>query len=62
MKHFKITIRVAYDEETVPSNMEAELKRNVDRCVQRSELLNDQYLQAELEEWRVDVENVTEPE
>lgn len=56
MKHYTITIKVAYDETTVPEDMEDQLKRNVEWCVGRQNLLNDQHEEAIVDDWKVTVE------
>jgi hypothetical protein len=56
MEHFVITIRVAYDEATVPEGMEGILKRNVEWSVSRQNLLNDYLLEAEVDDWSLEVE------
>lgn len=56
MKHFTITIKIAYDEATVPEDMDLRLKRNVERCVSKEGLLNDYDLEAVVDDWKVVVE------
>jgi hypothetical protein len=56
MKHFTITVKVAYDEDTVPEGMVDALKRNVEWCVARQNMLNDQHQEAIVEDWKVTVE------
>lgn len=58
MKHYTITIKVAYDETTVASDMAQRLRHNVERCVTRESLLTDYDLEAVVEEWKVIVEEV----
>ena len=55
-RHFKITIRVAYEEETVPHNMQEHLDRNIARCVDREDLLTDPDREAIVETFHVEVE------
>lgn len=59
MKHFTITIKIAYDEDTAPADIEQQLKENVERCVECHDLLNDDALLAVVEEWRATVEEIT---
>ena len=56
MTHFTITIKVAYDSTTIPSDMKEQLLDNVERCVQCAELLNDSNLEAVIEDFSVKVE------
>ena len=57
--HFEIKIRVAYDKAIkLPDDMEQQLRDNVDRCVQRAELLNDSDLECIVEDWSVDVRRI----
>jgi hypothetical protein len=56
MKHYRITIRVVYDEATIPADMKHELERNLDRAVSDG-LLSDSNGEAEIEEYSVDVED-----
>ena len=54
--HFTITIKVAYDPVTVPDDMEAQLRDNVERCVVNAELLNDSNLEVVVDDWATKVE------
>lgn len=56
MTHFTITINVAYDSSTIPSDMKDQLLDNVERCLQRNDLLNDSNLEAVIEDFSVKVE------
>ena len=58
-KHYMITIKVAYDEATVPEDLKKQLERNVDRCIQRHDLLNDEELYAVVEEYSAEVTDET---
>jgi hypothetical protein len=58
-KHFTVRIKVAYDEATVPDDMSVHRKDNVQRCVECGELLNDSGLEAIVEDWDVEVQEVT---
>jgi hypothetical protein len=55
MARFEVTIKVDYDEASMPDGMREQLRRNVERCVQRDELLNDPNLEAIVDEWSVEV-------
>ena len=54
-KHFSINIRVAFEDGTTPTDMAAQLRKNVDKAVQGA-LLNDQDLESIVEDYSVDVE------
>jgi hypothetical protein len=60
-RHFKIIISVAYDEATMPEDMNAHLEANAQRGIERGELLNDPNLEAIVEEYDVAVEETTAP-
>jgi len=58
-RHYKIIIKVAYEEGTIPEKgMEDDLRRGVDAAVQIG-LLNDADANAVVEEYDVEVEEVT---
>jgi len=57
-QHFEIIIKVAYDD-AAPVPDESELQDNVHRCIERSNLLSDVNEESIVEEWHVDVEDVT---
>lgn len=56
MKHFVVTINVAYD--MVPASMCEELKAGVDSAIQRG-LLNDADANVIIDDYRVNVEECT---
>lgn len=59
-RHFKIAIRVLYDEaHPIPDNIIAQLGANVMLCVERDRLLNDRDLEAVIEDYDYNVEEVT---
>ena len=59
MKHYVITIRVAYDDAyPIPESMEEQLHANVQQCVENENLLNDVDLEAVVETYDVRVECV----
>ena len=55
-RHFKITITVAYDPVTLPDNMLTQLRSNVDRCIQRGNLLGDSSGEAVVDEYSAEVD------
>ena len=58
-RHFEITIKVAYEEGTIPEKrMEDELRQGVDAAVQIG-LLNDADANAVVEEYSVEVKETT---
>lgn len=58
-KHYRVTIKVAYDTaHPIPDDMAEHLRDNVDHCVQRCELLNDVNRESVVEEWSVEAETV----
>lgn len=56
MARFIITIKVDYDEATMPEEMEHQLSRNVERCIQRSNLLNDSGGEVIVDQYSMEVE------
>ena len=58
--HFTITIKVAYDKATIPDDMINHLRDNVQRCVERAQLLNDSNLEAVVDTFSVEVEKKEE--
>lgn len=58
-KHYTVTIKVAYDEaHPIPDDILSQLEDNVRRCVENAELLNDVDLEAVVEEWDAEAEEV----
>ena len=55
MTHYLITIKVSYDETTVPKDMASHLEDNVHRCVDGGMLFTDPELEAVVDEWEVAV-------
>ena len=56
MRHFVITIKVAYDETTIPEDMVYELERNLDTCAESGLLFGDSGDESIIEEWDATVE------
>ena len=60
-KHFNVVIKVAYDVAShIPEDMSAQLVNNVRRCIENAELLNDADLEAIVDDWSVEVEEVVQ--
>ncbi len=58
-KHFRVVIDVSYDEaHPIPDELGTQLYDNVTRCVERGELLNDDALEAVVDDWKVRVEDL----
>jgi hypothetical protein len=55
MRMFTIKVKATYNEDTVPYDMETQLKDNVARCIERAELLNDSNLEAVIEDYDIRV-------
>jgi len=55
-KHFKITLRVAYESNTIPHDMEEQL-RNRFKNGDLSDFLDDDAGESIVEEWSVEVES-----
>lgn len=58
VKHYKIIIDVAYDEASIPDDMQTQLHDNVVRCVECGELLNDVRLEGIIDAYSVKVEDL----
>lgn len=58
MKHYRILIDVAYDETTIPDDMQMQLHYNAVRCVERNDLLNDARLEGIVDSYTVKVEDL----
>jgi len=56
MKHYTITIKVAFDKDTIPEDMGIQLRLNVARCVERNGLFDDPRLMSIVEDWKATVE------
>jgi len=58
-QHFSIVINVSYDETSITDDMdlECELYENVQRCIEREQLLNDFNLKAIVEDYDYHVES-----
>jgi len=59
-KHYRIVIRVAYDEATVKDSddLKEQLEHNVNGCISRCGLIHDAHFEATVEEHSIDVERI----
>lgn len=55
-KHFRITLRVAYENGTIPGNMREQLERRL-KARDMSDLFDDDSGESIVEDWSVDVED-----
>ena len=58
---YRITVEVDYDEATVsdPDRLLRSLERNVARCIDRNDLLNDGELEEVIDQYSAEVERVS---